>query len=84
MDAARASATTLLHADHRVALAMVRGGAVVSWRRAAAHADATPTDGGDPRQRARFMAILGLASCALFALTIVAGAIPRWMLDACH
>jgi hypothetical protein len=43
-----------------------------------------PTDGGDPRQRARFMAILGLTASALFALTIVAGGIPRWVLDACQ
>jgi hypothetical protein len=42
------------------------------------------TDGGDPRQRARFMAVLGLTSAALFAVTIVAGAIPRWMLNACQ
>ena len=35
-----------------------------------------PTDGGEPRQRARFMAILGLTSSALFALTIVGGRDP--------
>ena len=47
-------------------------------------ANDVPTDGGQPRQRARFMAILGLASCALFALQILAGAIPHWVLDACQ
>jgi hypothetical protein len=30
------------------------------------------------------MAILGLTACAFFALAIVAGAIPRWILDACR
>lgn len=30
------------------------------------------------------MAILGLTTSALFALTIVAGAIPSWVLDACQ
>jgi hypothetical protein len=46
--------------------------------------DDVPTDGGRPRQRARFMAVLGLASCGLFALQIVAGAIPHWVLNACQ
>jgi hypothetical protein len=43
-----------------------------------------PTDGPDPRQRARFMAMLGLTMGALFGLTVMAGAIPRWVLDACQ
>jgi hypothetical protein len=30
------------------------------------------------------MAVLGLAMCALFALVVIAAAIPRWVLDACH
>jgi hypothetical protein len=73
-----------IHLISPASLALVAGGAVVSWqalRHTAAH---LPTDGGDPRARARFMAILGLASNALFAVTIVAGAIPRWVLDACQ
>jgi hypothetical protein len=67
-----------------VCLAVVASGAMVSWRALRHTSPEMPTDGGDPRQRARFMAILGLASCALFALSIAAGAIPRWMLDACQ
>jgi hypothetical protein len=66
------------------ALAMVAGGAVLSWIALRRTVGDAPTDGGTPRQRAHFMAILGLASAALFALTIVAGAIPRWVLDACQ
>jgi len=67
-----------------VSLAVVIGAAAISWialRRTAAD---VPTDGGQPRQRARFMAILGLASSGLFALQILAGAIPHWVLDACR
>jgi hypothetical protein len=75
---------TLLHAMTPAALAIVAGGALVSFAALQRTTGDTPTDGGDPRQRARFMAILGLTSCALFALTIVAGAIPRWVLDACQ
>ena len=75
--------SAVLHAITPAALAMVAGGAALSWLALQETAADGPDDGGRPRQRARFMAILGLTSCALFALTIVAGAIPRWVLDAC-
>jgi hypothetical protein len=64
-------------------LAIVIAAAAVSWealRRTNADGSA---DGERPRQRARFMAILGLASCGLFALQILAGVIPAWVIDAC-
>ena len=65
-------------------LAMVGGAAAISWNALRRTANDVPTDGGRPRQRARFMAVLGLASCGLFAVQILAGAIPHWMLDACQ
>ena len=65
-------------------LALVAGGAVLSWGAWMRTGHDVPTDGGQPRQRARFMAGLGLASCALFALQVLAGAIPHWVLDACQ
>jgi hypothetical protein len=65
-------------------LAVVSGGAIISWTALMRTANDVPTDGGRPRQRARFMAVLGLASCSLFALQIMAGAIPHWVLDACQ
>ena len=65
-------------------LAVVGGGAIISWTALRRTANDVPTDGGRPRQRARFMAVLGLASCGLFALQIIAGAIPHWVLDACQ
>jgi hypothetical protein len=65
-------------------LAIVVGGAAISWS-ALRHASSdAPTDGGRPLQRARFMAVLGLASSALFALQIIAGAIPPRVIDACQ
>ena len=66
-----------------VSLIVVIGGATISWIALSRTAEDVPTDGGRPRQRARFMAIVGLTSCALFGLQILAGAIPHWMLDAC-
>jgi hypothetical protein len=74
----------ILHLLTVVALIVVAGGAVVSWFALERTAADAPTDGGEPRQRARFMAILGLASSALFAMLIVANAIPHWVLDACQ
>jgi hypothetical protein len=75
---------TLLQAVAPAALMVVAIGAAVSYLALQQTASDTPTDGGEPRQRARFMAILGLTTSALFALTIVAGAIPSWVLDACQ
>jgi hypothetical protein len=65
-------------------LAVVIGAAALSWTALIHTTPDVPTDGGRPRQRARFMAVLGLASCGLFALQILAGAIPHWVLDACQ
>jgi hypothetical protein len=73
-----------LHLITLAALAIVAAGAAVSWRALQHTSPALPTDGGSSRARARFMAILGLTSSALFAATVVAGAIPRWVLDACQ
>jgi hypothetical protein len=74
----------LLHLISPISLALVAGGAVISWLAFRQTGADLPTDAGDPHARARFMAILGLTANALFALTIVAGAIPRWVLDACQ
>jgi hypothetical protein len=75
---------TVLHLITPAALAVVAGGAVVSFLALQQTPPQLPADGGGPGQRARFMAVLGLASCALFAVAIVAGAIPQWVLDACQ
>src|SRR3954470_19539344 len=74
----------VLHVIALAALALVAGGAVVSWQALRHSRDDGPTDGGQPRQRAHFMAVLGLALSAFFAVSIVALAIPPTVLDACH
>lgn len=74
----------VLHLVTAGALALVAGGAVVAWSAFQRTRGDRPEDGGDPRQRARFMAMLGLASSAFFAVATVALAIPWWVLDACH
>jgi len=67
-----------------VSLALVAFAGVVSWNALQQTSEDEPTDGGLPRQRARFMAILGLTMSALFGLTMAAASIPNWVLDACH
>jgi hypothetical protein len=65
-------------------LLVVAAAAAVSWSALTRTTKDVPTDGGRSRQRARFMAVLGLTLSPLFALQIVAGAIPHWVLDACR
>ena len=65
-------------------LTIAAGAAATSWWALGRTSNHGPTDGGRPGQRARFMAVLGLASSALFALQIIAGAVPHWVLDACQ
>jgi hypothetical protein len=79
----RSQSYAILQVITIVSLIVVIGGATISWNALSRAAEDGPTDGGRPRQRARFMALVGLTSCALFGLQVVAGAIPHWMLDAC-
>ena len=67
-----------------ISLLGVAGAAMTAWNALSRTAHDTPSDGGLPRQRARFMAILGLSMCAFSALAIVALGFPKWMFDACQ
>lgn len=75
---------SVLHLITLAAFVITASGGVMSWLALSRTAGTEPTDGGGAPHRARFMALFGLASSALFALTIVAGAVPRWVLDACQ
>jgi hypothetical protein len=81
--------TWMLHLAAAVALALVAGAAVLTWR-AAPHGlnyERERDVSTDPVEtaviRARFMAIGGLALCAWFALVILAMEIPVLMLKPC-
>jgi hypothetical protein len=74
----------VLHVISFSALLMIAAGAFAAWR---AVSEATPDatfDGGRSIDRGRFMGVLGLATCALFAVLVVAMAVPGWMIDACQ
>ena len=73
-----------LHLVHGVCLLVAIVGAVVAWRsRGAGGLQASDADGG-PEAKARFLAGLGLAGSAFFALTIVAQWIPTLPLHPCQ
>ena len=55
-------------------LALIAAGSALSWNGLRVSRDHTAT----------FMATLGLATSALFALQILAAWFPRWVLDACR
>jgi hypothetical protein len=74
----------VLHLVSVFALALIGAGAFAGWQALPAVPAGAPSAGSQPDQRAYFMALLGLVMCALFAVVVVAGAIPRWILNACH
>jgi hypothetical protein len=74
------NATLLLMAVTVVALAVSGVGAAAAWRGLAEAPSDARTEGGQPFDRGRFMAVLGLCSSALFSVMLVAGAIPLWVL----
>jgi hypothetical protein len=66
------------------ALSMIAAGAYGSWVALQRGSAREREDGSQPDERGRFMAVLGLLMCAFFGLVVIAGAIPRVILDACH
>src|SRR5581483_4469607 len=72
--------TFVLHTITLLSLAMITGGAALSWRAwSRASGERTPKT-----ERTRFLALLGLVTSALFIVVVLATAIPRWVLDACQ
>ena len=44
----------------------------------------TSEEGGSPFDRAHFQALLGMAFSLSFALVVIAGSLPRWILSPCE
>jgi hypothetical protein len=76
--------TVVLHLVTLAALLIVAGGAFASWTALASTPDHASSAGGRPVDRARFMALLGLAMSGFFAVVVIANGIPRLILDACQ
>jgi hypothetical protein len=76
--------TVVLKIISAVTLLVVIGAGFVAARAYSQIPAGAPTDGGRPIDRSRFMALGGMLTAALFALVVIAGAIPPWVLDACR
>lgn len=44
----------------------------------------TSEEGGSPFDRAHFQALLGMAFSLSFAVVVIAGSVPRWVLSPCE
>lgn len=75
--------TSVLHLITIAALLMTAAGAAASWAALQRAPSEAAEAGPRPMDRGRFMALLGLVTCALFALAMIGNALPRLMLDAC-
>jgi hypothetical protein len=74
----------VLHLVSVGSLLLIASGAFASWTALQRSSSRAREDGSQPDERGKFLAILGLVSSAYFALVVVAAAIPRVVLDACH
>jgi hypothetical protein len=72
----------LLHAVTAVFLAIALGGAIMSWRQYLEVRNGSD-EGGSPFDRSHFLTLLGVVSSIGFAVVIIAGAVPRWILSPC-
>lgn len=73
-----------LHLVHGACLLVAIAGAVVAWRSWSRAGIGWPGEACGPAARSRFLAGLGFAGSALFALTIVAQWIPTLTLHPCQ
>jgi hypothetical protein len=76
--------TIVLYLITLLSLVIIGAGAFGSWRALRIAPAGVPQDGRQPDERGRFMALLGLWMCSLFAIVVIAGEIPRRVLDACQ
>jgi hypothetical protein len=75
--------TAALHLITVGALLITAGGAAASWTAFQRTPEPSHEDGPRPVDRGKFMAMLGLLVSAMFALAMIANAVPRMLLDAC-
>jgi hypothetical protein len=75
--------TAALHLITVGALLITAGGAAASWTVFQRTPEPSHADGPRPVDRGKFMAMLGLLVSAMFALAMIANAVPRVLLDAC-
>ena len=75
--------TMVLHLITLGALLLIAAGAAASFSALQRTPEQAIDNGPRPFDRGRFMAHLGLLLSAMFAVVVIANAIPRLVLDAC-
>lgn len=73
----------VLHVATALCLLIAAAAFLLAWRMLVMTPPSSTEDGGDASSRSRFMAMVGMASSALFFMAIIAEAIPRFILNAC-
>ncbi|PYP82480.1 MAG: hypothetical protein DMG65_26195 [Candidatus Angelobacter sp. Gp1-AA117] len=73
----------VLHVMTALCLLIPAAAFLLAWRMYVITPPSSTEDGGDAGSRSHFMAIIGMASSALFFLAIIAEAIPRFILNPC-
>jgi hypothetical protein len=74
----------LLHVIGIVCLLIALTGFGTGWVEFRRFPGTTSEEGGSPFDRAHFQALLGMAFSLSFALVIIAGSVPRWILSPCE
>lgn len=72
-----------LHLVSAATLVLAVSGGVVAWREWRRVGGGWPGEGGDPRARSRFMAVIGVLASALFSLVILAQWVAELILNPC-
>jgi hypothetical protein len=78
-----AQRTDVLHWVVAAAFAVIVVAGALAWRDYYALGKRLPGDAGTPEERARFLALLGVLTSALFALAVLAQAIAQMFLSPC-
>jgi hypothetical protein len=74
----------VLHVISIVCLAIALTGFGTGWMEFRRFPGTTSEEGGSHFDRAHFQALLGMAFSLSFALVVIAGAVPRWMVGPCE
>jgi hypothetical protein len=74
----------MVHVISIVCLAIALTGFATGWLEFRRFPGSTSEEGGSHFDRAHFQALLGMAFSLAFAVVIVAGSVPRWILSPCE
>jgi hypothetical protein len=78
-----AQRTEVLHWILLASLAIVCVAGVLAWRDYVALGRRLPHDHGTPEERARFLALLGVLTCALFAVAMLGQGVAHFSVSPC-